>query len=271
MNDVLTTACIGFGSTGEMMLKNISWCPPYLKAIDATALMIKEKEDIESDDFERLLKDTDIVYIMANITETDTDLLVYAIQKIHDNAALAVVFHLMGCIQLYNKLSRVQAHADTIVNLPDNISEAKTYAVNIIATVRAMNAFDNDIRLDLEDVRQFLLGHGSVEIAQGEHRGKRALIGSMETVLDSKLSKKVRKNVKSILVYFVIAPSHTLMEIAEAMERVHALYNDDIDVLFSVKTDGTTTDEKVQITMLFNHDITNKTIAKNNLSFRPLC
>lgn len=116
-----------------------------------------------------------------------------------------------------------------------------TNAVKSISGV-VLASGDNDINLDIEDLKTVMCHHGLALMGVGEYTGENTAHIAMHNAINSVNNANFIKNASGVLVHFTMHPEFPYMEIASAMDVIHDSVDESVDVIF-----GTTTDDNLPI------------------------
>ena len=102
---------------------------------------------------------------------------------------------------------------------------------------------DNDINLDILDLRTIMSQNGIATIGLGEFRGENAAQEAMKIALEFAMADNVPiKNASAVLVHFNMHPEFHFVQLSAAMDIIHNSVDESPDVIF-----GTTTDENLPL------------------------
>lgn len=102
---------------------------------------------------------------------------------------------------------------------------------------------EDDITLDIADIKSVMKDSGAAFVSIGEYMGKNAAFKAINNAIDSIQSERISlKNVSGVAVHFTMNPEFHFMELSSAMEVIHKSVDESAEVIF-----GTTTNKKLPL------------------------
>jgi cell division protein FtsZ len=102
---------------------------------------------------------------------------------------------------------------------------------------------ENDITLDIADIKSLMKDSGEAFVGIGEYMGKNAAHNAISNAIDSIQSEHISiKNASGVAVHFTMNPDFHFMELSSAIEIIHKSVDESAEVIF-----GTTTNKKLPL------------------------
>lgn len=115
----------------------------------------------------------------------------------------------------------------------------------IINTVTGiiLDSGEDDITLDIADIKFVMKDSGAAFVSIGEYMGKNAAFKAINNAIDSIQSEHILiKNASGVAVHFAMNPEFHFIELSSAMEVIHKSVDESTEVIF-----GTTTNKKLPL------------------------
>jgi cell division protein FtsZ len=226
----------------------------------------------QSNDIRQALAGTELLFIAVNISNQTAVELASKIAKIAKDLgvltiAIATDTKSMSCEENLNikfsdkDVERLKSEADVTFLVP-NMNNFRCTNPNllikgeesevlltqfrrIINTVTGiiLDHGEDDITLDIADIKSVMKDSKMAFISIGEHMGKNAAFKAVNNAIDTIKSEHMSmKNASGVAVHFTMNPNFHFMELSSAMEVIHNSVNESARVIF-----GTTTNKKLPL------------------------
>ncbi|MDD3595890.1 cell division protein FtsZ [Sulfuricurvum sp.] len=229
------------------------------------------KQDLYND-LNDLFSDTDIVYITLGLGRETGTRSAQAIGKIAKDAGALTIgvvtkpFSFEGRKRrnLANEgLIALKPNCDSVVVLPcDKLLEIIDPKITIKESFKIVDSIvsevifgisgvllpggDNDINLDILDLRTILSQKGIATVGLGEFRGQNAAQEAIKIAYEFAMIDNIAiKNASAVLVHFNMHPEFHFIQLSAAMDFVHNNINESADIIF-----GTTTDANLPLDLI---------------------
>jgi len=283
--------CIGLGSAGSNIVEDMykdqvnnmdfliaNTDKSSLSTYTVTTKIQLGNEVLENyDKIHNLLEGADIVFIIAGlggVTGTGVAPIIAKIAKEVNALTIGIVtkpFKLegIGRVKLANQgVLDLQKECDTVIVIPndkilsmidkhtslqENFKIIGSFVAQAVTTIASMvqSQNDNDIYLDICDLKTVLNHPGNPLIGIAEYQGENSAYNAMKIAIDSPIYEVNSLNgALGVLANFHMHPKFPLMEIAEAMEIIHDSVDEDADVIFGTTTDITMPIDVIRITLI---------------------
>ncbi|MDD5401639.1 MAG: cell division protein FtsZ [Sulfurimonas sp.] len=225
----------------------------------------------EQNGYEKLsleLDGADIVFIIAYLGEKEdieTALSIAKLTKEIGTFTIGIVFEPFD-FEENNRLKHADEKLEALKSKCDSvvvISNDDTVFSRVISAISGviLPIADNDINLDIDDLKTVMCHQGIATVGIGEYQGENAALEALCHAMKDNVSLK---NASGILVHFSMHPKFLLMELATAMEVLHESVDESAEVIF-----GTTTNESfpldfIRATVIATGVEKNQMVAVNN-------
>ena len=130
---------------------------------------------------------------------------------------------------------------------------------------------ENDITLELADLRTVMCHRGTAFIGMGEHQGENAAYEALKSAMRSPLFDNMPiERAMGILMLFHIHPDFPMDELTEALEVVHQAADEEADIIFSTMTDESMPLNAVHVTLLATGFERDPVKSINNINYLPI-
>lgn len=256
---------LGIGNSGQNIVEYMR----HNKTLEIEYIVPNSYEQDHYRELYQMLAGVDIVYIVLGLGGTSGGLAASNIAKIaKETGALTIAvatkpFNFEGpkrrkiadsCLIEIKKIcdSVVVIPCDKLLQILDpklEIHEIFKIVDSIVArTINGISGVilssgDNDINLDILDLRTIMSKTGIAVMGIGENQGNNAAYEAMTSAINMMMTDDISiKNASGILVHFTLHPEFDFMKLSTAMDIIHSNIDESADVIF-----GTTTDENIPI------------------------
>lgn len=205
-------------------------------------------KNLEHENLHQLLDGANIVFVeLSPDTSMEIAGVLHAAEIAKDKGALTIAVFtepLASELELTKELNNafdsiVLISREAFRSIPGNVF---TNAVKSISGV-VLASGDNDINLDIEDLKIVMSHYGLALMGAGEYTGDNAAVKAVSNALTSvKADDVLITNARAGIVHFNSHPEFPFREIASAMDAVHQSFDYSADIIF-----GTTTNDKLPI------------------------
>lgn len=215
---------------------------PVVAAINADMC-----KDIEYENLHQLLDGANIVFVELSPETLILCEIFHIVEIAKDKGALTIAVFtepLASELELTKELknafdSIVLISREAFHTISDNVF---TNAVKSISGV-VLASDDNDINLDMEDLKTVMSHYGLALMGVGVYTGDNAAVKAVSNALTSlKADDVLITNTRAGIVHFNLHPQFPFMEIASVMDVVHQSFDYSADIIF-----GTTTNNKLPV------------------------
>ena len=110
---------------------------------------------------------------------------------------------------------------------------------------------NNDISIDINDLRSIMAGHGTCFSGWGESKGHNAASEAITNAIATLGSDKTAiKNASGIIVHFTMNPEFHYMQLAESIDIIHRSVNEWTTVIFATTTDRHHPHDYIRVTLI---------------------
>lgn len=110
---------------------------------------------------------------------------------------------------------------------------------------------ENDINLDLTDLKTIMIHRGVAIVGIGEYQGENAAYKAMNAAMKfATVDGLSMKNASGILVHFNMHPEFHFMQLSAAMEVVHKSIDESAEVIFGTTTDDSFPLDFIRVTII---------------------
>jgi cell division protein FtsZ len=269
----LKIVAIGIGSSGENIIE-------YIRKQEVQGIELINDNSWKQDNNEELsqvLSDADIVFITFGMCGNTSNLSTQTIAKIaKESSALTIAvvtepFRFEGpkrrkitdsCLKELKNIcdsvvvipcDKLLKSIDPTTKIHDSFKFVDSIVSNVIFSISGviLSSGDNDINLDIDDLRTIMHKKGSAIVGIGEKQGNNAAYEAMTLAIDLMSSDAISiKNATGILVHFTLHPEFDFMKISSAMDIIYKDSNESADIIFGTTTDGSLADDFIRITVV---------------------
>lgn len=229
------------------------------------------------EDLVRVLEGADVVFVGAGLgggTGTGAAPIIAKIAKEAGALTIAVVtmpFLFEGKKRrnlAEDGLNELKNESDCIIVIPNDkllsiidpkmgIKESFKVVDSILA--RAVSATcgtlisseENDISLDLTDLKTIMSNRGLAFMGVGEYKGKNAALEAIKYAINSPFSDNISINsAQAVLVHFNVHPEYPFNEISSAMDVVKKNVDESAEVAFGATTDANLSQDYIQVSLI---------------------
>lgn len=269
----LKIVAIGIGSSGENIIE-------YIRKQEVQGIELINDNSWKQDNNEELsqvLSDADIVFITFGMCGNTSNLSTQTIAKIaKESSALTIAvvtepFRFEGpkrrkitdsCLKELKNIcdsvvvipcDKLLKSIDPTTKIHDSFKFVDSIVSNVIFSISGviLSSGDNDINLDIDDLRTIMHKKGSAIVGIGEKQGNNAAYEAMTSAIDLMSSDGLSiKNATGILVHFTLHPEFDFMKISSAMDIIYKDSNESADIIFGTTTDESLADDFIRITVV---------------------
>lgn len=110
---------------------------------------------------------------------------------------------------------------------------------------------DNDINLDILDLRTIMRQKGIATVGIGEFRGKNAARKAIKTAYEFAMADNIPiKNASAVLVHFNMHPEFHFIQLSAAMDIIHNSVDESADVIFGTTTNRNLPLDFIRVTVI---------------------
>lgn len=164
-----------------------------------------------------------------------------------------------------NNLTEVNLKSDSIIvvqkkkfkikkkskMLHDILAQAISGVVNIILTTG-----DKDINLDFFDLKTLMHNKYITLMGTGEYKGDTTAYTAMKMAIESPLLDYMSiDNTSNILIHFSIHPNFSLLKLAESMEVLHDITDENTKIVWGTSTNISLSEEYIKIIIIATIDL----------------
>lgn len=212
-------------------------------------------------DAQTQLKDTDLIFIELDLS---------SVAKMVEAENIAQRAQSIGAFtigvapksSLSEELYKFNYEFDSIVVVPINtFSDAVNAILGVLET-----SGENDINLDLDDIKTVFAKKSICVTGVGEHKGEDAAHEAMKATFNSSFLDNVSlSDATGIIAHFYINPNLSMMSISESMTVVQESVHEDSDIIFGTTTDESLPVDFVRITIICVVSVQTSMRAVNNV------
>lgn len=236
------SAVIGFGSSGNNVIALME------PKTNSNIGLIRGDENINQ--IQKKLEGVDVVFLTGELGDQEFKTYTPRIAKITKDIGILTIGIITKNLDFDGKEDHRNAQdsfqefkkiADSVIVISKDTSD-NLKIVDIIEGIVGViyTNGENDISLDLIDLKTVISHQGIAVAGIGEDQGKDAALNAMTNALT--MANTSIKNASGILVHFTMHPEFYFMKLSEAMDIIHNSVAESADVIF-----GTTTDENLPI------------------------
>jgi cell division protein FtsZ len=110
---------------------------------------------------------------------------------------------------------------------------------------------DNDIKLDFDDFKA-ILDHNKIFAGASHNENQSSIVETIkQSIINSSLNYNSINKISNMLIHFTIHPDLSLMNIADAMDKIYDLIYQDANVLWGTTTKKSINKNYVEVMILF--------------------
>ncbi|ADR34386.1 Tubulin/FtsZ GTPase [Sulfuricurvum kujiense DSM 16994] len=273
LQNKLKIVAIGVGSSGENIIEYIQ----RQKVQGIKLIIVNSWYQESSEELSQALSDADIVFITFGLGGNTTSLSSQIIAKIaKESSALTIAvvtkpFRFEGqkrrqiadsCLMELKNIcdsvvvipcDKLLESIDPTTKIQDSFKFVDSIVSNVIFSISGVifSSGDNDINLDINDLRTIMSKKGSAIVGIGENQGNNAAYEAITSAIDLMSTDDLSiKNATGVLVHFTLHPEFDFIKLSTAIDIIHSNVGESADVIFGTTTDKNIPIDFIQITII---------------------
>jgi len=259
------SAVVGFGSNGSSVIELME------SKKNSNIELIRSDENINQ--IQKKLEGVDIVFLTGELGDQEYENSALRLAKITKDIGILTIGIITESFDFDRKedhgkaedsFQELKKESDSVIVIPKDISE-NLKIVDIIEGILGViyASGDNDISLDLIDLKTVMSYQGIAVAGIGEYQGKCAALNAM--INAQSMPNDSIKNASGILVHFTMHPEFYFMQLSEAMDIIHNSVEESADVIFGTTTDETLPIDYIRITLIATGFEKSRLVPANNI------
>jgi len=244
----LQIVCVGVGKVGSEFTKYMA----NHSVLDVNLIMLdKELSAKNNEDLQALFSNADIVFTIVDFTH-EREVSLYKIVEKMAKSAEAFNILLSPTFQRNKKV----IESNTILMMPYQSvlpEDTNLYLSQVIKEIYALisPAEDDDINLDLVDIKAILDSQGVALISIGESNEQNSVIKAIKMAMDSLLAENISLGkATGAMMHFTVHPDMSLLDISDAVDILYEILDENADCMFGVSSDNSLDKKYVKVTMI---------------------
>ena len=162
--------------------------------------------------------------------------------------------YMKGSIMKTQKATDFQKLNKNIHSLIGNINvDKKTKEIIIEMYNTAISGGDNDIKLNFDDFKG-ILSCDKIFVGSDYNESQNLTEVIKQSIFNSSLDYNSVDKISNMLIHFTIHPDLSLMNIADAMDKIYNLIHQDANVLWGTTTKKSINKNYIKVMVLFNEN-----------------
>ena len=243
----LQIVCVGVGKVGSEFIKYMA----NHSVLDVNLIMIDKELSAKNDeDLQVLFSNADIVFTIVDFTNEREVSLYKIVEKM---AQSAEVFNILLSPTSQNNKKVIESNTILMMPyksvLPEDTNLYLSQVVNEICTL--ISPAEDDINLDLADIKTILGSQGVALISIGESNEQNSAIKAIKMAMNSLLVKNISfDKATGVMLHFTVHPDILLLDISDAVDILYETLDENADCVFGVSTDNSLDKKYVKVTMI---------------------